>query len=98
MELLSSLKKQRAEPSCYHAATIRGILTYICNGQHSTLASYWANAGTGVGECCAPKLISRAGQLKVQVQGLVEFLVELHQREVKELLETKLCLLPKKEN
>ena len=97
IDAVKLLKKQRAELSRHHAITIRdNTHLYSCNGQHSTLSSYWATAGTGVGECCAPKLISRAGQLKVQVQGFVEFWWGAPpKRAVKELLETKLCLLPK---
>ena len=68
------LKKRRAELSREYAQTLRKATTlHALNHQVSSLADWWPTAPTGVGECCAPKLICRAAQLQVKPIGIAEF-------------------------
>ena len=71
---LFTLKKARRYLSQQHAQTLRKYtLLYSHEGKRISLANYWKTAGTGVGECCAPKLISRARLLRIDILGIAEF-------------------------
>lgn len=73
-ELISQLRQQRSSISRQHAQTLREhTYLYALNGDVQRLSDYWPRAATGVGECCAPKLICRAAQLKIKPIGLAEF-------------------------
>ena len=68
------LKERRTKLSRSHADTIRAH-TYLTapSGEVVSLESIWPDASTGVGECCAPKLISLAYRLGLSPLGIAEF-------------------------
>lgn len=68
------LKDHRSKLSREHAQTLRkATILHAPNHQVCTLADWWPTAPTGVGECCAPKLICRAAQLQIKPMGIAEF-------------------------
>ena len=71
---LSTLRQQRTQVSRQHAQTLREF-TYLHNvrGESCRLSEWWPKAPTGVGECCAPKLLSYASKVGIQPLALAEF-------------------------
>lgn len=71
---IKNVKRYRGELSRRHADTIRSH-TYLQSfqGERCSLSSIWPQAPTGVGECCAPKLISLAHSLHLKPVGIAEF-------------------------
>jgi hypothetical protein len=90
-ELINQLRQQRSSISRQHAQTLREhTYLYALNGDVRRLSDCWSTAATGVGECCAPKLICRAAQLKIKPIGLAEFWCGPHPKTPPaELIETR---------
>ena len=76
-----ALKQSRRDLSRRHADVIREatLLTPLI-GNSRSLSDFWPDAATGVGECCAPKLICWSAQLGIHPIGLAEFQVTYHHR------------------
>jgi len=76
----SELKRERRDRSHQYADVIRQatVLTPLV-GDPLPLSMIWPGAATGVGECCAPKLICWAAQLGIRPVGLAEFQVKYTQ-------------------
>ena len=76
-----ALKQSRRDRSRRHADVIREatLLTPLI-GSSRSLSDFWPDAATGVGECCAPKLICWSAQLGIHPIGLAEFQVTYHHR------------------
>ena len=71
--LITTLKQERRERSRQHADELRDAVSLTpLIGDPIKLSALWPRAATGVGECCAPKLISWAAQLGVEPLGLAE--------------------------
>ncbi len=69
-----SLKLRRAALSREHARTIRDSTQITSmSGERLPLSKVWSTAPTGVGECCAPKLISHASEMGLRPLGIAEF-------------------------
>ena len=76
MTRVIELKRLRRARSKEHADELRGatLLTPLI-GAPLALSELWTDAATGVGECCAPKLICWAAQREIKPLGIAEFQV-----------------------
>ena len=73
-EELKQLRHERTLLSRHHANTLRDH-TYLYNlkGESCRLSEWWPKASTGVGDCCAPKLLSYASRFKIEPIAMAEF-------------------------
>ena len=73
-EELKLLRRERTLLSRHHANTLRDH-TYLYNlkGESCRLSEWWPKASTGVGDCCAPKLLSYASRFKIKPIAMAEF-------------------------
>lgn len=75
-ESARELKRMRRERSNEHARYLRDQTFITCmSGEIHALSTLWPDAATGVGECCAPKLLCWAVQLGFEPLGLAEFCI-----------------------
>lgn len=73
-EELKQLRQNRTVLSRYHANTLRNhTFLYSLRGDSCRLSEWWPKASTGVGDCCAPKLLSYAARFNIRPNALAEF-------------------------